>query len=60
MIYRVVIKISYMNVYFDFITMAEAGAFAETAMNTWNPSEDSGDRLLEVSIRLIKEQNNED
>lgn len=59
MIYRVIIKVSYHEAYFDFDSSEEAMIFAEQALNHNTDSEDSKKARF-VKIELINQEVKED
>lgn len=54
MIYRVIVRMSYYENWYDFGTMEDAGAFARTILTHAVPNEDMEKKPVYVTINVMK------
>ena len=53
MIYRVIIKVGYLESFFDFDSVDNAGKFAEIVLKHHTPNEDNKKKVTCIVIRVI-------
>ena len=58
--WRVILKIRYVDIYFDFDNLEDAGAFVTTALTHYNGDDDGKDAKLFATIECFTKQNEQE